>query len=61
LNEPARITNRTTPIFIIVNRLFTVDDSFTPSARATETYRISQCIVKIKLTVVPVLICCNIL
>jgi len=40
LKEPAMITNRTTPTLIIVNRLFTVDDSFTPSASATEMHRI---------------------
>jgi len=39
LKEPAMITNRTTPTLIIVNRLFTVDDSFTPSASATEMQR----------------------
>ena len=39
LKEPAMITNRTTPTLIIVNRLFTVDDSFTPSASATEIHR----------------------
>lgn len=42
LKEPAMITNRTTPTLIIVNRLFTVDDSFTPSASATEMHRIIQ-------------------
>jgi hypothetical protein len=40
LKEPAMITNRTTPTLTIVNRLFTVDDSFTPSASATEMSRI---------------------
>jgi len=40
LKEPAMITNRTTPTLIIVKRLFTVDDSFTPSASATEMHRI---------------------
>jgi hypothetical protein len=42
LNEPARITNRTTAILTMVNRLFTKDDSLTPNESATETHRIRK-------------------
>lgn len=34
--DPAIITNNTTTMFIIVNILFTSEDSFRPNAKATE-------------------------
>jgi hypothetical protein len=46
----------------MVNRLFTKDDSFTPSESATETHKIRQTsLKKKKLIVIPISSKCNIL